>query len=384
MAFKDTQNKALAAKLSAKHVKTREKGGITLSYIEGWHAISEANKIFGFDGWDRETVMMDCVWENRKDRRSECSYIARGRVSIRAGDTVICREGSGSGNGVSTTPGEAHEKALKEAETDAMKRALSTFGNPFGLALYDKKQRSVRQTRSRQTGKPVSWIVVGPNGNKISGHKNPIDFCAMMKKHLETISEATEFMMFWKQNQVSVAKLREFLPSLKTEAGKHYGEILGSIYTTRLQKFAEEKAEKELNDGGISKENSNDSQRKNGANSENTGTISDLDAPSRLATKPPPPSNKRIRDKEHLRFVASRSCLICGRSPCHAHHILFAQPRAMSRKVSDELTVPLCFLHHRSLHDHGNEQDWWKQNKVDPIKEAERLWLKTRNFSQTA
>jgi hypothetical protein len=56
----------------------------------------------------------------------------------------------------------------------------------------------------------------------------------------------------------------------------------------------------------------------------------------------------------------------------------------MSRKVSDEWTVPLCYLHHRFLHDHGNEQDWWIQNKIDPIKEAERLWLKTRNFSQTA
>lgn len=39
--------------------------------------------------------------------------------------------------------GQAHESALKEAETDAMKRALMTFGNPFGLALYDKQQREV-------------------------------------------------------------------------------------------------------------------------------------------------------------------------------------------------------------------------------------------------
>jgi len=383
MSFNEIQNKALGAKLNSKHVKTREKGGFTLSYIEGWHAISEANRIFGFDGWDRETVMTNCVWETKNDRRSACSYIARVRVSIRAGDVVICREGSGSGNGVSATLGEAHEKALKEAETDAMKRALSTFGNPFGLALYDKERQSVRQTRSRQIGKPVSWIVVGTDGNQIGKHKNPIDFCAMMKKHLEKISEATEFMAFWKQNQESVARLREFLPGLKTENGKHYGEILGSIYTTRLQKFAEEKAERELNDGGTSEENGNDPQRKNGVNSENTGTASDLDTPSRLATKPPP-SNKRIRDKEHLRFVASQSCLICGRSPSHAHHILFAQLRAMSRKVSDEWTVPLCYLHHRSLHDHGNEKEWWKQNKIDPIKESERLWLKTRNFSQSA
>ena len=70
MAFNETQNKALAAKLSAKHVKTRQKGGTTLSYIEGWHAISEANRIFGFDGWDRATVLPDCVGDNQTNGRN--------------------------------------------------------------------------------------------------------------------------------------------------------------------------------------------------------------------------------------------------------------------------------------------------------------------------
>lgn len=34
--------------------------------------------------------------------------------------------------------------ACKEAETDATKRALATFGNPIGFALYDKERRGVR------------------------------------------------------------------------------------------------------------------------------------------------------------------------------------------------------------------------------------------------
>ncbi len=46
MPFNKTQTKALAAKLNASHVKTRIKDGITLSYIEGWHVIAEANRIF--------------------------------------------------------------------------------------------------------------------------------------------------------------------------------------------------------------------------------------------------------------------------------------------------------------------------------------------------
>src|SRR5260221_469536 len=48
------------------------------------------------------------------------------------------------------------------------------------------------------------------------------------------------------------------------------------------------------------------------------------------------------RSKAHLLFVASHPCLICQRTPCDAHHLKFAQPRALGRKVSDEFTVPLC------------------------------------------
>ena len=36
---------------------------------------------------------------------------------------------------------------------------------------------------------------------------------------------------------------------------------------------------------------------------------------------------KRLRDKAHLKFVASQACLVCGRQPCDPHHLRFAQPR---------------------------------------------------------
>ena len=70
MGFAETQTKLLAGKLDRRHVRTRELGERTVSYIEGWHAIVEANRIFGFDGWDRETVWAQCVWEEgRRERR---------------------------------------------------------------------------------------------------------------------------------------------------------------------------------------------------------------------------------------------------------------------------------------------------------------------------
>ena len=86
------------------------------------------------------------------------------------------------------------------------------------------------------------------------------------------------------------------------------------------------------------------------------------------------PKSRRIRNKEHLKFVARHPCLICGRTPAQAHHLRFAQPRAMSMKVSDEFTVPLCTGHHDELHRTGDEQAWWARNGIDPLKVAERLW----------
>ena len=94
---------------------------------------------------------------------------------------------------------------------------------------------------------------------------------------------------------------------------------------------------------------------------------------SRLAR----PEPRRFRDKEHVKFVAKQACLICGRRPADAHHLRFAQHRALGRKVSDEFTVPLCRGHHREIHRSGDEAAWWKNAGVDPTITARTLWLET-------
>jgi hypothetical protein len=91
---------------------------------------------------------------------------------------------------------------------------------------------------------------------------------------------------------------------------------------------------------------------------------------------------KRLRDKEHLRFVAQQTCMICGRKPSDAHHIRFVQPRALGRKASDEFAVPLCRAHHRAVHRAANEKTWWQQAGIDPIKIARKLWKITRTGEQ--
>ncbi len=89
------------------------------------------------------------------------------------------------------------------------------------------------------------------------------------------------------------------------------------------------------------------------------------------------PEPRRFRDKNHLKFVAKQPCLICGRRPSDAHHLRFAQHRALGRKVSDEFIVPLCRGHHREVHRSGDETSWWSKAGIDPIGAARTLWLET-------
>jgi hypothetical protein len=92
----------------------------------------------------------------------------------------------------------------------------------------------------------------------------------------------------------------------------------------------------------------------------------------------------RERDRDHLKFVASQPCLVCGRTPSDAHHIKFAEQRAMGRKVSDRFSVPICRLHHRDLHRRGNERSWWQNQGIDPLPIAASLWEKTHAVASPA
>jgi DNA recombination protein Rad52 len=169
--FSAEQITALSAPLDRAKVRQREQGRSQVSYLEGWQVIAEANRIFGFDGWQRETVALRCVNQSERtigrDQKPGwgVTYTARVRISVStAGQPALIREGSGAGHGIDVDLGQAHESALKEAETDAMKRALMTFGNPFGLALYDKRQREVTgaaETGERSSFRPTPLRVVG-------------------------------------------------------------------------------------------------------------------------------------------------------------------------------------------------------------------------------
>jgi hypothetical protein len=154
MGFSAKQVQALRRSLNNRNIRTREANGRELSYIEGWYAISEANRIFGFDSWNRETVESRCVLARENRGSFLAVYIARVRITVHAEGATIIREGHGSGEGHGASGGEVHDIALKAAETDATKRALATFGKPFGLELY-RKSPAVQKVPLAQPALPT-------------------------------------------------------------------------------------------------------------------------------------------------------------------------------------------------------------------------------------
>ncbi|MEE9146267.1 MAG: hypothetical protein V3U27_02600, partial [Candidatus Tectomicrobia bacterium] len=338
--------------------------------------------------------------------------------------------------------------------------------------------------------RPITWLVLSSEGEYMSAHEDPVDYCKAVRQLLEAISTRERLRAFWQRNLVTIAMLRRNLPDLKSDKGEHYADILTNLYKQQMRVVWEEaKADRQRTprviaeagqdrDGGrvvtrvaagvgeamaksaevISEQSKG---REHGRDNEARGDQETTKPPSgrnkksgeldgnglgaRKTTqlplempggqearstgsthnpkKPawnddkgdPDPSRvsrvggqgqsavrttgaresatsgqvdktnlsistpRRIRNKGHLRHVASQPCLICGRAPSHAHHLRFAQPQALGRKVSDEWTVPLCATHHRAVHSVGTEEKWWQEKGLDPIAHAVRLWWGTRH-----
>jgi hypothetical protein len=155
----------------------------------------------------------------------------------------------------------------------------------------------------------------------------PEQFCSALRELIENTPAAQRFEWIWAPNATTVEHLRGAWPDLKTVNGTHYADVLQKLYEQHVERL---KSATTL----LPRANETPAAQE----------------PERGLAMP-----KRLRDPEHLRFVASLPCLICAQTPSQAHHLRFAQPRSMGSKVSDEWTVPLCFLHHRALHDAGNE-----------------------------
>ena len=231
--FSKNQLKQLVANIDHRHVKNREVDGRTLDYIEGWFAMAEANRIFGFAGWDRETVELQRLFERQRSEGIRCGYVARVRVRVRAGSTLVVRDGTGFGDAFGPLPGEAYERAIKAAETDATKRALTTFGNRFGLSLYDKERRRVTpidhdkgegDIASRPLLPSVGngvLVLVAANGETLAANLSAEGFCQGLRQLTEAAVSADEVQALKAGNWIALQRVRETAPQAKTSKGEH-------------------------------------------------------------------------------------------------------------------------------------------------------------------
>ena len=151
--FNEKQSEILASNLDTSRVKTRQKANVSLSYLEGFDVIENANAIFGFGNWSYSIVVLEQVsQEINNNQNLVICYKAIVKVEVFSLDHVsfIVRQDVGFGTGVARNPADAHENAAKEAVTDALKRSLRTFGNQFGNSLYDKSRQGQAQQNSAQ------------------------------------------------------------------------------------------------------------------------------------------------------------------------------------------------------------------------------------------
>src|SRR5215468_9129242 len=163
--FTPDQRALLEGKLDKASVKSRRgANGKAVAYLEAWYVVDMANEVFGFGNWDAETVEMRREHEPVQIPPTEehpkggivVTYSARVRVTVcsQDGSRKVVRERTGGHRGFGPTVGQAVEDCIKAAETDATKRAFVTFGNIFGLALYDREQRNVGTPERRKVAAP--------------------------------------------------------------------------------------------------------------------------------------------------------------------------------------------------------------------------------------
>jgi hypothetical protein len=151
-------------------------------------------------------------------------------------------------------------------------------------------------------------------------------------------------------------------------------KLVESRFKAKLEAFAREEAQEPSSEAGqVAPEPRTRLDDENGV-----GAFAEVPEEIRPGRRRVVGKTIRLRDKEHTKFVSRQPCVVCGRTPAEAHHLRFAQPRALGRKVSDEYTVPVCRTHHRELHRYGDEPSWWAGVNVDPVPIALALWRRTR------
>ena len=209
---------------------------------------------------------------------------------------------------------------------------------PSVLLFMTASSLACAKREGEKASPPIGpWILRSASGAEEASFDKPSEFAGALRKAMTEARDIELLFAIWEQNVETVRALNR---SLKQDALPKSGIAPQLVSHLKQCAIALVKPGNRVN-----------------GEAEVDETIPVLPASARpkidksvLTISEP----KRIRCKEHLRFVASQPCVICGRSPSHAHHVRYAQSRGLSLKVSDEFTVPLCAIHH-AQHPHHRQ-----------------------------
>lgn len=156
MKLTNDQYEKLLQPLAANRVASRKQAGINLSYLEAWDVKAHLIRIFGFGGWSADVMSADLVFEDKDEKgRWNVGYKVVMRLTIHANDYMMPTYTEAAvGSSTQSSRGDAHDMAIKTAESDALKRAAINLGTQFGLSLYDNgNKRDV-----------VGYTMIAPDG----------------------------------------------------------------------------------------------------------------------------------------------------------------------------------------------------------------------------
>ena len=228
------------------------------------------------------------------------------------------------------------------------------------LGLRFMEQVGVRKVRGQAAPAIGPWVLRSAEDADEQSFDKPSEFAAALRNAMSDAKDIELLFAIWEQNVETVRALNR---SLRQDSLPRSGIAPQLVAHLKHCAVALTKAETR---GKVHPAATSDQTAHEAA-------VAKIDKSVLVISEP-----KRIRCKEDLRYVAQQPCIICGRSPSHAHHIRFAQSNGLGLKVSDEFTVPLCAIHHQQNHATGNERLWWQEHKIDPIPVAERLWRESR------
>ena len=206
--FSDETKRELKKKLDPKHVNPPKQNGPKGDYLEGWFVEETANRIFGFDGWTSE--ILDLIENTSPTQNQRQNWVVSFRAQVRITAKGIVKEGIGFGSGISKDIHDAYEGAIKEAETDAEKRAFKKFGNQFGLALYDKSRANVgvdELTEQEQKEEfEANWISKRKDGPRLNENDSKTLF-ETLKLGFSQCDNMDDFDTFSKANVEEISTL---------------------------------------------------------------------------------------------------------------------------------------------------------------------------------